>query len=503
MNYYEYQLNSSSNALQKDKNGGKLMLDANGKNYSNIGFESELNKLRHEYESIIDSIYDEIFVTDEKGYVIFVNKAAERLYNRKAEDIIGRNVQELEEEEFFTPSITNLVRRTQKMESVIQTTKTDQKILVTAMPIFNEKGQLTKIVSNSRQLNELVSLCKELEEKEMLIRQYSNEIRQLRTINMGESLYYTSNIMEKVSATLSKVAPSDISILLLGESGVGKSMIANYIHNISNRCHGPFQLINCSAIPETLLESELFGYDKGAFTGAVREGKAGLFELAKGGTIFLDEVGDIPYYMQVKLLQVIQERKYRRVGSVKELKADFRIITATNQDLSKKIKDKTFREDLYYRINGISITIPPLRERKEDISILAHKFIEELNQKYGKTKRFDKKVLDVFNDYQWQGNVRELKNLIERLYLVSEKDIIVCDDIPDYICTCSGKHDRWIEKFNGKDLSLKRINEMVEEEVFKAAYLKYKNSYRVAKALGISQPTAYRKMKKYLQFIDE
>lgn len=478
-------------------------MDANGKNYSNIGFESELNKLRYEYESIINSIYDEIFVTDEKGYVIFVNKAAERLYNKKAEDIIGRNVQELEEEGFFTPSITNLVRRTQNIESVIQTTKTGQKILVTAMPIFNEKGQITKIVSNSRQLNELVSLCKELEEKELLIKQYSNEIRQLRTINMGETLYYASNRMEKISATLSKVAPSDISILLLGESGVGKTMIANYVHNISNRCHGPFQVINCSAIPETLLESELFGYDKGAFTGAVREGKAGLFELAKGGTIFLDEVGDIPYYMQVKLLQVIQERKYRRVGSVKELKADFRIITATNQDLSKKIKDKTFREDLYYRINGISITIPPLRERKEDISILAYKFLEESNHKYGKNKRFAKEVLDVFNDYPWQGNVRELRNLIERLYLVSEKDLIVCDDIPDYIYIYSGKHNKWIEKFNGKDLSLKRINEMVEEEVFKAAYLKHKNSYQVAKALGISQPTAYRKIKKYLQFIDE
>lgn len=478
-------------------------MDANGKNYSNIGFESELNKLRYEYESIINSIYDEIFVTDAEGYVIFVNKAAERLYNRKAEDIIGRNVKELEEEGFFTPSITNLVRRTRNMESAIQTTKTGQKILVTAMPIFNEKGQITKIVSNSRQLNELVSLCKELEEKEMLVQQYSNEIRQLRSINMGETLYYKSNRMEKISVTLSKVAPSDISILLLGESGVGKTMIANYVHNISNRCHGPFQVINCSAIPETLLESELFGYDKGAFTGAVREGKAGLFELAKGGTIFLDEVGDIPCYMQVKLLQVIQERKYRRVGSVKELKADFRIITATNQDLSKKIKDKTFREDLYYRINGISITIPPLRERKEDISILAYKFLEESNHKYGKNKRFAKEVLDVFNDYPWQGNVRELRNLIERLYLVSEKDLIVCDDIPDYICTYSGKHDRWIEKFNGKDLSLKRIKEMVEEEVFKAAYLKYKNSYRVAKALGISQPTAYRKLKKYLQFIDE
>lgn len=465
--------------------------------------KSKLNELRKEYETIINSIYDEIFVTDAKGDVIFVNKAAERLYNRKTKDIIGRNVQYLEEEGFFTPSITKLVIRTNKSQSLIQNTKSGQKILVTAIPIFDEYGQITKIVSNSRQLNELVSICNELEEKDRLIQHYKSEIKQLKAINMSEPIYYISNKMDEVITILSKVAKSDISVLLLGESGVGKTMIANFLHNISDRCQGPFQIINCATIPETLLESELFGYEKGAFTGAISQGKEGLFELAKGGTIFLDEIGDISGYIQVKLLQVIQEKKYRRIGSTRELRADFRLITATNQNLSQKIKNKEFREDLYYRINGISITIPPLRERKEDISILANAFLDKFNLKYGKRRRLDKNVLDVLNNYSWPGNIRELKNLIERLCIVSEEDLVSINDLPDYLQVFAGKYDHWIGKITQGDNTLKKIIEMVEKEVFKAAYIKYKNSYSVAEALGISQPTAYRKMKKYLEFMNE
>lgn len=466
-------------------------------------FKSKADEIRLEYERIINSIYDEIFVTDDKGTVIFVNKAAERLYNKKAEDIIGYNVKQLEKEGYFTPSITRLVMKTQKKQSLIQTTNLGQKILVTAIPVFNDEGQITKIVSNARQLNELVSLCNELEEKERLIQQYKSEIKQLKAINMSEPLYYASYKMEEVNNVLSKVAQSDINVLILGESGVGKTMIAHFLHSISSRCLSPFQVINCATIPESLLESELFGYDKGAFTGADKQGKKGLFELVNGGTIFLDEIGEIPHSMQVKLLQVIQEKKYRKVGGTKELKTDFRIITATNQNLLKKIMNKEFREDLYYRINGISITIPPLRERKEDVSILASIFLSESNSKYNKKKRLSKKVLDIFNNYSWPGNVRELKSLVERLCLVSEKDLITIDDLPDYLQECNGKHDKWVKRITNEDLPLRKIIELVEGEVIKAAYIKYKTSYRVGEALGISQPSAYRKLKKYINSIQE
>ncbi len=464
----------------------------------------KLESLHKEYENIINSVYDEIFVTNANGTVIFVNKAAERLYNKKIKDIIGRNVRDLENEGFFTPSVTSLVIRTKKSQSLIQTTKTGKKILVTAIPIFDKEGRVEKIVSNSRQIDELVLLCNELEEKERLIQQYKKEIKQLKVANMNEPLYYISNEMEEVNSILSKVAQSDISVLLLGESGVGKTMIAKFLHNISNQCQASFQVINCATIPETLLEAELFGYVEGAFTGAIKQGKAGLLEMANGGTIFLDEIGEIPFHVQAKLLQVLQERKFRRVGGIKEFKINFRLVTATNQDLMKKVKNKEFREDLYYRINGISITIPPLRERKEDISILASTFLEEANEKYKKNKKLAKEVLDVFHNYFWPGNVRELKNLIERLCLISENYLITINDLPDYILACEEKrNNKWIGNVINKNLSLKETLEMVEGEIFKKAFLEHKTSYRIAEVLGVSQPTAHRKMKKYLKFKNE
>ena len=235
---------------------------------------------------------------------------------------------------------------------------------------------------------------------------------------------------------------------------------------------------------------------KGAFTGATSHGKTGLFELAKGGTIFLDEIGDISPQLQVKLLQVIQDRKFRKIGGVTEITADFRIITATNQDLMAKIKEKQFREDLYYRINGISIYIPPLRERKEDIGVLAQDFLEHTNLKYGFNKRLSSEVLDVFYNYSWPGNVRELKSIIERICLVSDDDTIMLKDLPENMIQglINTKH-----RLLSNIYPLKQALDMVEKELFKTAFIKYKSSYKVAEVLGVSQPTAYRKLKKYIE----
>lgn len=463
----------------------------------------ELERLKNEYETIINSVYDEIVVINAEGIVISINKACERFYNKKAEEIVGRHVKELVKEGVFWPSILETVCRTRSSESVLQTTEKGRKILVTAIPILNEEGKVVKIVSNSRDLTELVLLKRQLEEKEQLVSQYTGRVRELKVSgDSTEKLVYVNAQMEKVNHLIEKVAASDINILIQGESGVGKTMIAEIIHNKSNRAKGPFQVINCSAIPETLLESELFGYETGAFTGALKQGKAGLFQLAEGGTIFLDEIGEISTALQAKLLQVIQTRKFRKIGGLKEIEANFRLITATNQDLTQKIRGKSFREDFYYRINGVSINLPPLRERKEDIGIMANLFLEQFNAKYGLNKRFSAEVLDVFYKYHWPGNVRELKNLIERLCLVSEYELIMIHDLPEhlmrYVNFVKLAQGIKTQEITDNTIPLHKAVELVEESLVNLAYQKHKNTYKVAEVLGVSQPTAHRLIKKYV-----
>jgi len=457
-----------------------------------------------EFYSILNSIYDEILITDSKGIIRFVNKACERLYRIKIDKLIGRNVMELEREGVFSPSVTAQVFRSKSVESGIQTTSDGRKILVTGIPIFNEADELTQVVCNSRDLSELISLRQEIEEKNRLIQHFTQEIRRLKTNNINGLMLYASSQMEEVFNIVRKVAPSDLNVLLLGESGVGKTMMANIIHDMSDRKGGPFQVINCSAIPESLLESELFGYVKGAFTGATTQGKTGLFESARGGTVFLDEIGDISPQLQVKLLQVLQDRKFRKIGDVTEISADFRLVTATNQDLETKIKNHQFREDLYYRINGISISIASLRNRIEDIGILSHAYLEQFNKKYKSNKQFSGEVLDVFYQYGWPGNIRELKSVVERTCLVADSDLIEAVDLPENMRKYANKRNRHLRGGDDKIYPLKQAVEMVERELFAAAYNKHRSTYKVAKLLGISQATAHRKLQKYIdQFKNE
>jgi len=472
----------------------------NEKTSSSSIVDEKIKKLKEEYDTIINSIYDEILVTDAKGIVVNVNKACEKFYNKKAEDIIGNHVKDLEKQGVFWPSITEIVCKTKKSESIIQTTKSGRKVLVSAIPILNEKNEIVKIVNNSRDLTELIMLKKQLEEQEQLVNQISRKIKEMDiNIHSAEKLMYVNANMEKISHLIDKVAASDISILILGESGVGKTMIAETIHNKSTRSKGPFQVINCSAIPETLLESELFGYEAGAFTGALKQGKTGLFELAQGGSIFLDEIGELSTTLQAKLLQVIQERKFRKIGGIKQIEANFRLITATNQDLVQRIEQKTFREDFYYRINGITISLPPLRERKEDIGVLANVFLEQFNKKYSINKKFSGEVIEVFYNYNWPGNIRELKHLIERVCLVSEYDLIMVHDLPEKMLP----YIHYAKKLHSQEtmdsiLPLNKAVEIVEENLVNLVYRKYKNTYKVAEVLGVSQPTAHRLIKKYV-----
>jgi transcriptional regulator with PAS, ATPase and Fis domain len=307
-------------------------------------------------------------------------------------------------------------------------------------------------------------------------------------------IIYTSDAMKLTVDLANRSSGIDATILLSGETGVGKTFLAQYIHNKSHRNKAPFVPINCGAIPIALLESELFGYEKGAFTGADRAGKAGLFEIAIGGTVFLDEIGEISKDIQVKILHAIEEKRIIRVGGLEPINLDIRLIAATNKDLSKMVKDGDFREDLYYRLNVISFTIPPLRDRKDDIVELAQYYLKANNRKYNLNKELDAAVLDILIKYDWPGNVRELQNSVERMVVMSEGDVIAERDVPANIISFVKS-----EIFNNPEQergSLKNEKNMLERELIQQALSECKSIRKAASKLGVSHVTLLRKMER-------
>lgn len=457
-------------------------------------------ELYKELEAIFDSSYDEIYVTDGEGYTLRVNKASERLYGLDANKIIGKHVSELEKDGLFSPSITPQVLKEKKRVTLMQTTKNRQKIIVTANPVFDEKGNIIRVVTNSRDITELVNLKQRLEETEKLIDTYRCELAQLRKERLGsEKIIARSTTMKPIFDLVDKVASVESTVLIEGESGVGKGVIASNIHQLSKMSNGPFITINCGAIPENLIESELFGYESGSFTGAKREGKKGLIELANGGTIFFDEIGELPLNLQVKLLHVIQEKKLMRIGGNHYIDVDIRIIAATNRDLQRLIQERKFREDLYYRLNVVPLVIPPLRHRKEDILPMAQHFLDSFNQKYGLRKKFTGGIIEILEKYQWPGNVRELENLVERLVVTSDVNEISPFHLPEHFFHSESN----LNKIVVLDVcNLRTATEEVERQILRKALLKYRSTYKMAKALEVNQSTIVRKLHRY-KLLDE
>ncbi|MFP3512199.1 sigma 54-interacting transcriptional regulator, partial [Peribacillus sp. SIMBA_075] len=311
------------------------------------------------------------------------------------------------------------------------------------------------------------------------------------------SIITNNEKMKYVLKFAKKVAAANSTILILGESGTGKSVLAQYVHENSSRKNGPFLTINCAAIPAELMESELFGYTPGAFTNANRSGKKGLLESVNGGTVFLDEIGDMPLPLQAKMLQVIQEKKFIPIGGNKEKKVDIRIIAATNKDLNEMVKNKTFREDLYYRLNVVDIKMLPLRERKEDISPLTYYFLYKFNRNYEMNKLISEDCLKWLTHYSWPGNVRQLENLIERLVITSD-DVIGIDDLPEGIYNHSQ-----LNIGKNAPTSLNEAIELAKKEMVLTSYKLNRSSRRVAKDLQISQTHAAKLIREYCQDLKE
>lgn len=309
-----------------------------------------------------------------------------------------------------------------------------------------------------------------------------------------KQLLFQSPKMKAVLELVRKVSFVDSTVLILGDTGVGKSHVARLIHQYSPRSNRQFATVNCGAIPETLIEAELFGYTAGSFTGGAKDGKPGIFQSVTGGTIFLDEIGEIPFHLQSKLLEVIQENHIRPIGSVESIPVDVRIIAATNQNLEEMVKKKLFREDLFYRLNVVPIHIPPLTERKEDLDVLITQFLNAFVQKYGTQKILSPEVMNAFYQYDWPGNVRELENLIERIYITSEEDVIRLHDLPKSISSLPQQSED-TEQAPISFLPLKEAKQRVENELISNAYKMYQNTYKVAEVLQVNQSTIARKVK--------
>lgn len=437
--------------------------------------------------AVLDSIKDAIFIDDKDGMTLWCNSVCEALYDIKRDDVVGISARELEKQGIFSPSVTVRVLEEKKEISLIHENKMGKHLLSTGIPLFSKDGEITQIITTSRDITELNNLQKELETVQ----------HKLKTLNSpqkygDEGIVAVSQAMYNVLLLAKRLADVDSTVLITGESGVGKGLVARYLHKNGYRKDKPMVTVNCGAIPENLMESELFGYERGAFTGSRVEGKVGLFEEAEGGTIFLDEISELPLNLQVKLLQVIQEREFKKVGGVKGIPVDVRIISATNQELHTLVDQGEFREDLYYRLNVVPINVPPLRERTEDILPLIHKALYTLNEKLKENKTISSEALAILLTYQWPGNAREVENIIERLVITTRDSVVMPENLPTYLLEASHKN-----KNPRVGKSLQEILEITEKEVLEETMKIYSSTRAMAKVLGVSQPTVVRKIAKY------
>ncbi|MGM7720779.1 sigma 54-interacting transcriptional regulator [uncultured Metabacillus sp.] len=438
-------------------------------------------------ETVIENAYVWIVIVDANGDIIYMNDNYCRFCQVTKEEVIGRHVTEVIENTRMHIVVQTGVEEIADLQYI-----RGNYMIANRIPIFADKkivGAFGTVMfrdtkewheMNSHVRHHLSSIQSFIEQQELTGAKY--------TLNDIQS---NSRVMAELKEKVKSIAATDSSVLIRGESGTGKELFAHSIHLLSNRSEKPFIKVNCGAIPEQLLESELFGYEDGAFTGAKKGGKKGKFQQANGGTIFLDEIGDMSLHMQVKLLRVLQEKEVEPIGSTKSIPLDVRVITATNRPLELLMQNHTFRSDLYYRISVIPLFIPPLRERMEDLEILVSYFIKKVSLRTGKRiSMIHEEVMNTFQHYHWQGNIRELENVIEAAIHLAKTDVITLEAIPDYIKKPAVIHS--------KTTSLKEMLNETEKNILLSTIKKYDGDKRkAAKALGISKSSMYEKVQKY------
>jgi PAS domain S-box-containing protein len=448
-----------------------------------------------DFEAILENTYDGLYITDGNANTIMVNKAYERITGIRRDEVLGKNTRESVRCGIIDRSVSLEVIEKRAPVTIVQESRGGKKILVTGNPVFDPAtGEIILVANNVRDITELVQLKSELHERTLEANRYLEELDKLKALQEHRSKFVTvSKRMLEILDTAVKVAHFDSNVLITGESGVGKGLLARLIHEASPRKDEPFVKINCAGIPQDLFESELFGYEPGAFSGASTKGKKGLLEVADRGTVFLDEIGDMSLRLQAKILTVIEEKEMTRLGSTKPIKLRVRIMAATNQDLGARIEKKRFRQDLFFRLNTISLGIPPLRDHPEDIIPLVQHFITRLNDRYHSNKFFDASALQALSTYSYPGNVRELSNFTEQAFLVSKGDIIKTEDLPFGVQDCTAPLDLKVGRGEARlDETLRNM----EYKILQAAMEKHGSTYKAARSLNMNQSTFVRKMKR-------
>ena len=458
----------------------------------------DLETTNRQLETILNASSESIWICDGQGHVLRINQATEKLLGIRACDVVGKNVDDLVRSGLMDRSVTREVLEKKARINIIQKApKTKKQLLVTGTPVFEDNGTISMVISNERDLTRLNELQEELEQVRIESSRIKDELTQLNLQELkDQEIVAESKEMQQILLTCRKLADLKVSnILIMGESGTGKGLVAKFIH--ARQAKGHFVQINCAALPESLIEAELFGYEKGAFTGASEKGKIGLFEMAKGGTLFLDEIGEMTLPMQAKFLKCLEEKEILHIGGLKPIKVDCTVIAATNVKLLEQMEQKKFRQDLYFRLNTFAIQIPPLRERAEDIPELTLFFLEKYNKTYGLKRKIASHGFTILQSHDFPGNVRELQNIIKKAVVMSDGPVI--DSWIETTITGSTTSPGNVARKEKKEDSY-NFNEKIlryEKELLARAVKKFKTTRGIAAALDMSQSQVFRKLKKH------
>jgi transcriptional regulator with PAS, ATPase and Fis domain len=440
-------------------------------------------------EAMVEASEDRLMIVSADGLVLDLNFGS--VFGK---EIIGRHVKELQQAGYFDRSVALEVIRKKASVTMVQTARNGTKLLVTGKPVFGDHGALRFVVLTARDITELNRALSALEESRKLSERYRTELRLLEMRDLeARNIVMRSPQMRAVYELAMRSAPVDLPVLLLGETGTGKGLFAKLIHQHSARSAGPFLEVNCGAIPDGLMEAELFGYARGAFTGADPRGKVGLIELAHGGTLLLNEIGDLPPPLQVKLLRFLEDGEIQPVGAVKPRRPDVRIIAATNRNLGEMIGHGRFRRDLFYRLNVLTIQIPPLREHRDDIPWLIDMMLAQLESKLQRQPRISAAALNMIARYGFPGNVRELWNLIERLAVLTGADVIDVSHLPPEV---SAGHHTASALGARRDGTFRQAMRDAEAAIMREAVERFGSQTQAARHLGLGQGTISRKLKK-------